>query len=165
MPRLKIYLIVLCAVILLVPTVSWSLQKGTQLPELLGHNLNGDKINISEFRGKPILLKVGTTWCPTCGQQSREITKLRDFISANNISYVEVFIQETADNVQNYFDNSDYLRPDNIILDQGNIARALNIYLIPRLILVDKNFKIFRDGDPLMSGALKTQLTKMLTEK
>lgn len=165
MPRLKIYLIVLFAVVLLAPTASWSLQKGTQFPELSGHNLNGDKISLSQFKGKPILLKIGTTWCPTCGQQSREITKLGNFISDNNISYVEIFIQETADKVQNYFDNSDYLRPDSIILDQGNITRALNIYLIPRLILVDRNFKVFRDGNPLMSGSLKSQLKKMLTEK
>jgi thiol-disulfide isomerase/thioredoxin len=165
MPRLKTYLIVLFAAVLLVPTVSWSLQKGTQLPELSGHNLNGDKISLNQLEGKPILLKVGTTWCPTCGQQSREITKLRNFISDNNISYVEVFIQETADNVQNYFDNNDYLRPDSIIIDQGDIARALNIYLIPRLILVDRNLKIFRDGDPLLADALKVQLKKMLTVK
>lgn len=165
MPRLKIYFAALFVAALLLPASAWSLQKGSQLPELYGQNLNGDTVSLDQFKGKPILLKVGTTWCPTCGQQSREITKLRKFLNDNQIVYVDVFVQETADNVQQYFDNESYLRPDSIILDQGNIARALNIYLIPRLILVDKDFKIFRDGDPLMAGSLKSQLQKMLTGK
>jgi hypothetical protein len=49
-------------------------------------------------------------------------------------------------------------------MDQGKIASALNIYLIPRLILIDKNLRVYRDSDPLPRSLLKQELQKMVEE-
>lgn len=162
MPGLKIYLILLFFALLFLPAPGWSLQTGTQLPQLSGADLSGDLIELNQLKGQPLLLKVGTTWCPTCTQQSREITRLAKFLRANHIQFIDIFIQEPADTVERYFESSDYLRPDRIILDSGTIGRALSIYLVPRLILVDKNFNVNRDGGPLMAEELKELLKKML---
>ena len=164
MPGLKTYLTLLCLALVFTAVPGWSLQNGTQLPELSGTSLSGDLIELNQLKGQPLLLKVGTTWCPTCSQQSHEITHLTDFLRANNIQFIDIFIQEPADTVERYFKQSDYLHPDSVILDSGTIGRALNIYLVPRLILVDKNFTIVRDGGPLMADDLKELLEKMLAD-
>lgn len=164
MPSLKFVTAVLLIAILSVPSAVFALKKGEQFPTLSGTTLEGDKFNFSSLEGQPILLKVGTTWCPTCGQQSKEIDQLRGFMAENGIQFVEVFIQEKNKRVRKYFSKKGIQLPDTVIIDNGEIARALNIYLIPRVLLIDKYFQIYRDGDPLRSDVLKQELLKMLME-
>ena len=83
----------------------------------------------------------------------------------NNIKLVEVFIQESASTVNSYLARENHRKPDVIILDNGDIGKALGIYQIPRIILLDSNLKVFSDGGPMLSTALKQKLLKMLAEK
>jgi thiol-disulfide isomerase/thioredoxin len=165
MPRLKFITIVLLLTLLSIPSVVLAFKAGDPLPGLTGTTLEGSEFSISSLKGRPILLKVGTTWCPTCGQQSQEIDKLRGFMTANDIQFVEVFVQENEKTVRKYFKQHGQQIPDVVLTDQGEIANALNIYLIPRVILIDKTLHIYRDGDPLPSSALQQEMQKMLTEK
>jgi len=165
MLKLKLATIFLLITLLHIPTVVFALQKGEPFPPLSGKTLTGENFNFSSLKGQPILLKLGTTWCPTCGQQSEEINQLHDFIVENEIKFVEVFIQESPKTVIKNFSKSGHHNPDVIIMDQGKIAGKLNIYLIPRIILIDKDFNIYRDGEPLPKEALKQELQNMLTEQ
>ncbi|MDX2479852.1 MAG: TlpA disulfide reductase family protein [Desulfuromusa sp.] len=165
MPKLKLLTTALLITILTIPSVVWALKTGDPFPSLSGTTLEGAEFSISSLKGQPIILKVGTTWCPTCGQQSKEIDKLRGFMTENEIQFVDVFIQENEKKVRKYFSGDGHQIPDVVIIDQGEIARALNIYLIPRVILIDKDFQVYRDSDPLPSDVLKQELEKMLIQK
>ena len=161
MPRLKSIVAVLVFLLSFLPHAALALEKGSDFPMVAGFTLEGERYPLRQLRGRPILLKVGTTWCPTCGQQTTEIGKLKNYLGESGIQYVEVFVQQQADTVNRYFDSKEH-RPDVILLDQGAIARALNIYLIPRLILIDRDFTVYRDGDPLYAEDLKKELQQML---
>ncbi|NOY13314.1 MAG: redoxin family protein, partial [Deltaproteobacteria bacterium] len=101
-------------------------------------------------------------WCGTCDEQSKTISELHDFLSENNIRSVEVFVQESTTRVQKYFAGKGYRRPDQILLDDGEIAKKLNVYVIPRLILVDENYRVYRDGGNLSNSGLREKLEQML---
>lgn len=164
MPGKRISLICLLALLLVLPTTGLALEKGESFPELSGRLLDGSDFSLDSLKGRPVLMKIGTTWCPTCGQQSREIAKIADFLKKNQIQYVEIFVQEPADKVRRYFKKNNYHQPDTIILDDGTIGRALNLYLIPRLLLIDVDFKVYRDGEPLMAAEVKKLLQNMLAD-
>lgn len=164
MLRLRFVVAILLTVLLSIPSAVFALKKGEPFPALSGITLTGETFNFNSLKGQPILLKVGTTWCPTCGQQSEEINKLHDYITENEIQFVEVFIQESPKTVIKMFSKNGHHNPDVIIMDKGKIASKLNIYLIPRIILIDSGFNVYRDGDPLPSDALKQELQKMLME-
>ena len=165
MPKTKVIIALLLLTLLSVPATVFALKKGETFPALSGTTLEGQEFSINSLKGQPILLKVGTTWCPTCIQQSQEINKLRGFLTKNNIKYIEVFVQESKSKVQKFLDRNGHQRPDVVILDQGAIAKDLSIYQIPRLIFINKNFTVYRDGAPLRSNALQHELLEMLTEK
>lgn len=138
------------------------LQKGTPLPELSGETLDGEQFSIDSMTDRPFILKIGTTWCGTCGAQSKAIDELRDFMDENDIGFVEVFIQESGKKVRKYFDKKGYQLPDQVILDHGTISKLLNVYLIPRVLLIDKHHKIYRDGDAVGKSELKKELQKLV---
>ena len=165
MPGFRCLMPVLLACLLWLPVSVQALQKGEFPPPLSGTTLDGQAFDLEHSRGRPILLKVGTTWCPSCGEQTEEINKIRAFIDQHDIAYIEVFVQESEKKVRSFFTRANHRPPEQVVLDQGAIARALNIYVIPRLILIDSGYRVFRDGDPLASTALKQELEQMLTEK
>jgi len=137
------------------------LQKGAVLPDLSGETLAGEPFNSSSLKDTKFVLKLGTTWCGTCGEQVKEIAQLRDFLQEKHIKYIDVFIQEDAETVGNYFQKQGLQLPDQTILDGGRIARQLNVYVIPRLLIVDKGLRVLRDGANLS----KAELKKLLSEE
>jgi len=139
-------------------------QKGELLPEVAGETIDGKQFSVASLKGKPILLKIGTTWCGTCGMQSKAINEIRDFMAENEVQFVEVFIQESAKKVNKYFTKKGFQLPDQTILDDGDISKRLNIYVIPRLILIDRDHKVYRDGDTISSKNLKKKLEQMLAK-
>ena len=165
MPKSKIIVTLLLLTLLSIPSAVFALKKGEPFPALSGTTLEGQTFSINSLKGQPVLLKLGTTWCPTCIQQSKEINKLRGFLAENDIKYIEVFVQESKQKVLKFLDKKNHQHPDVVILDQGAIANDLNVYLIPRLIIIDKDHIVYRDGDPLSSNALQHELLEMLTEK
>ena len=157
-------LLLFCLTFLLPQPAAALLQKGVSLPELSGESMTGEQFSSNQLQGQWFIIKVGTTWCGSCSRQSKEIDDLRSFLSGKNIRYIDIFIQESAKKAQRYFDRNGYKKPDIIILDNGKIARQLNVYPIPRLILVDKNMRVFRDGANMSGTELKAALQAMLAE-
>lgn len=153
-------------VVLIVPTMSvYALEKGAVFPALPGTTLEGEMFNIGQLEGQPILLTVGTTWCPSCKSQAREIDTLKALLADRGVKYVDVFLGESPEKVRNHLAKSKLHRPDVVLTDKRIISRALNVRMIPRLILIDKKFRVYRDGPPLSSRSLKQELLKMLAEK
>ena len=165
MLKLKFIIALLIIAVFSLPATGFALKKGDPFPPLSGTTLQGEPFDFTSLKGQPILLKLGTTWCPTCTQQSEIIDQLHNFITENKIKFVEVFIQETPRTVLKNFSKTGHHSPDVIIMDKGEIASKLNIYLIPRIVMIDKNFNIYRDGEPIAKEALKQELLKLIAQE
>ena len=164
MHHLKSIVAVLVFLLAFLPNAALALEKGSDFPMVAGFTLDGERYPLRQLRGQPILLKVGTTWCPTCKEQAQEVEKIRGFLRENDVHYVDVFIQQKAGAVKAHFSNHDQT-PDVILLDKGAIAQMLNVYLIPRLLLINSDFTVHRDGQPLFAEDLKSELQAMLDGK
>jgi len=151
--------------LLISPLSADALQKGDTFPELKGKTLDGNDFDLRTFKGEPIVLKIGTTWCAACGMQSKAINNISDYLKENKIHFVEVFLQESEKTVRKYFNKDGHELPETVILDEGEIHKSLNGYLIPRVILIDKNYKVYRDGDSISSEDMKKMLETMLANE
>ncbi len=146
-------------------TVAAQLQPGDNLPDLSGKTIDGDNFRLSSLKGEPIILKIGTTWCPSCRIQTKTINGMQEFLEQNNIHFVDVFIQENEKTVRKYFSTGSFTLPETIILDNGEFHKKLNVYVIPRVILIDKDFKVYLDGDTISEQSLKKHLQAILDKK
>lgn len=59
--------------------VDW---KETSLKDVL----TGEQFEISDFKGKPVLLESFAVWCPTCKRQQDEVKKLHEEIGMDAVS-------------------------------------------------------------------------------
>lgn len=164
MPKKTLLAIALTfAILALIPLSASALQKGDAFPELKGKTIEGTDFDLTAFKGESILLKIGTTWCGACRMQNKAISSISNYLKENKVHVVDVFLQESEKTVRKYFTNEGYELPETIVLDEGDIHKSLNVYLVPRVILIDKSYKVYRDGVEISSKNLKKRLEAMLT--
>ena len=65
---------------------------GSPAADFSAQTLGGQAFQLSALKGQPILLKIGTTWCPSCRTQAKTIDKVRPFLVENGVRLVDVFI-------------------------------------------------------------------------
>jgi thiol-disulfide isomerase/thioredoxin len=131
------------------------LERGSKAPDFEAAGLDGDDVRLSDFKGKVIVLKLGTTWCPDCIAQTGDILTAGEFLKENDVVVVDVFIQENRRSVSNYLKGKKFAMRFVPLLDDGQAHRAYQVYLIPRLVIIDQNFRIVYDGLRLNADKLR----------
>lgn len=99
--------------------------------------LDGRRVRISEFRGKPAVINLWASWCPPC---RREMPALQDGQNANpDIHFVFANQGESADIITAYLAQED-LSLDNVMLDpHGALAQSIKSRGLPTTLFLDEN--------------------------
>ena len=114
-----------------------ALEAGEAAPDFSLQSITGEQVSLSDFKGRLVLLKLATTWCPTCKQLSAEISRAGDDLAANNVVFLDVFVRDSVATVEEYIAEMEYPMTFHALLDDGQVSDDYNVYLIPRLLLVD----------------------------
>jgi len=138
-----------------------AIEVGAAAPDFKLSTLDGKQVSLSDYKGEVIILKLATTWCPTCKQQSQEIQSAGNFLRDHSVRVVEVFLQDSEKMVDEYLKGEKYVMPFVALLDDGQALKAYNVYLIPRVLIIDKDFKVRRDGSLLTDRELIVEIEKI----
>ena len=145
MNRLRILLLV--SLLFLLPVLAGAVEVGTPAPGFTLQDLEGKRVSLTDFKGKVVLLKLATTWCPSCSQLSRELAVIGDFLKEKDVVLLEVFLQDTPEMITRYFAGKSFPMVHHILIDDDMQAyKGYNIYLIPRLLVVDREQRVRYDN-------------------
>lgn len=152
----RLFLLVLVALLLVSSPAMALLEYGEKAPGFELKGLDGKPVRLSDFAGKIVILKLSTTWCPTCNQQLQEISGIKPFLDQAGVVVIDVYLQDTEEMVRQHQPNLP--RPANYypLLDDGRVRDSYAVYLIPRLLIIDGHQTVRRDGS-LMTGNDITQ--------
>lgn len=119
---------------------------------------DGQKVSLSDFQGKKVVLMLGTTWCPGCRDQSRELKKLDPFFTETGIAVFKVFLDDPVDEVKDY--ERQYPMKSQVVVLLGNqkMIRDYNVYAIPRLIILSSEHKVLSDTGGMNADQIKAQI-------
>lgn len=133
--------------LLSVPAVALAVEVGQPAPAFTAKTLDDQSVSLADFKGKVVLLKLATTWCPSCGQLSRELAAIGDFLKEKDVVLVEVFLQDSPEMIGSYLKGKSFPMSHRVLIDDDMQAyRGYNIYLIPRLLVVDREQKVRYDN-------------------
>jgi len=144
MTRFRLLLLVL--LLLLLPVLAGAIEVGKPAPGFTLQTLDGKSVSLADFKGKVVILKLATTWCPSCGQLSGELAVIGDFLKEQEVVLVEVFLQDSPEMVARYFEGKSFPMVHQALLDDMQVYRAYSVYLIPRLLVVDREQKVRYDN-------------------
>ena len=142
-----------------------ALELGAPAPDFTLPGLDGQSFKLSDLRGQIVLLKLATTWCPACAQQSQELMRAEGVLQKHGVTVVEVFLQDSADMVKGYLQQHRSAGESRVLLDDDRVRRAYNVYLIPRTLVIDREFRVRRDGNLLTEQELSKLLAKIDSER
>lgn len=137
------------------------LQVGSEAPDFKLSDLDGNKVKLSDFKGQIIILQLGTTWCPDCVGQSADLLKMGPLLKEQGVVMVDVFIQENRRSVSKFLKDKDFVMPMVPLLDDGQAHRAYQVYLIPRLVIIDQQFRIAHDGLRLKAADVQEKIAAL----
>lgn len=114
------------------------------LPEFSFPDLSGKEHNISEWKGKIMVINFWATWCPSCKEEIPDFIALQKDYADKGLQIIGLSIEE-PEPVGEYLDNVKINYPVLIAGDQGMLlSRQLGNFLegIPFTLIVDRQGQI-----------------------
>lgn len=165
MKKFQLSILLLLLSLLILPTTSRALELGKAPPDFTLKTLDGKEVRLSDFKGRVIVLKLATTWCPTCQQQTGEFVQAGAFLNENNVQVIEVFLQDTPEMVKEFMKGKSEDVPLLPLIDDGTVHKRYNVYLIPRVLVIGPDFILRRDGSVISAYDLKLSIQALLDKK
>lgn len=123
-------------------------------PEFQLSSLSGRNVALSDFKGRPVILFIWSTWCPYCVRELAYLEKVYPDIKKNGVELLAIDSGEPRERVARYLSGKNIGFP--VLLDtDSRVSYAYNVIGIPTLILVDDQGKIKFQGHGLPEDYLK----------
>ncbi len=124
-------------------------------PSFTGTNLQGQTVDLKQYRGKPVLLHFWASWCPMCDLEQDSISALH-----NDWQVVTVAFQSgEVDDVKRYVKRENIEQWTTIVDQDGKLAAQYGIHVVPTTYILDGKGNIrFREVGLTSSWGLKARL-------
>jgi peroxiredoxin len=121
--------------------VGSGLSPGNRALEFSAMDLEGTQINLSEYRGKVVLLDFWATWCPGCVIQMPHLKSLYDKYHGDGFEIIGISADTDLQVLKEYVRRAGIQWPQ--ILDparkETRIAELYRAYLLPTTYLIDRD--------------------------
>ena len=121
------------------------LKPGTQAPDFALQDINGKTFNLSDFRGRKVVLVFWASWCPDCRAEVPELKTMQASANPEKVAFVSVSFDRTLEALKTYVAEN-YL-PGVQLFDpsgkkESKVAADYGVKWIPSLYLLDEQGKV-----------------------
>ena len=119
-----------------------ALEIGDRAPEFSLRDINGKTVNLSDFKGKAVILNFFASWCPPCRQEVPDFIELERSYGDKGFAMVGIALV-TAKDAKDFSDKYGINYP--VLVDDGRVSSIYGpIRSIPTTFVLDKNGKIVK---------------------
>ena len=143
-------------------------QAGFLAPAFALTDLSGQSVNLSDYRGKIVILNFWASWCPPCRAEMPAIQQMYQSYQGQGLIVlaVDASNQDTPGAMQTFLRSFEHSFP--ILLDStGEVNRLYAISSLPTTFFIGRDGTI-RDlviGGPLTIAGLSTRIKALFQEK
>jgi peroxiredoxin len=140
----------------------------TTAPNFSWKDNSGSLINLSDLKGKVVLLDFWATWCGPCRETIPHVEAIYEKYLAKGVEVLGINLDDTSklDSVKQFI--KDNGMKYQVINDaSGTVSQQYGVTSIPRFFIVDKNGyidKMIIGYDPNMEIVISTEIDKLLKE-
>lgn len=104
-------------------------------------DMNGNKVSLSDYKGKTIFLNFWASWCGPCKFEMPFIEQLYLDNKDPDLVIISVNLQESKSVVSNFMTEEKFTFP--VWLDlKGDVSALYGVSGIPLSLMIDKDFKV-----------------------
>ena len=127
--------------------------------------LSGGSVQLSELRGKIVLIDFWSSWCPPCRTEASALTTAYEQYQELGVEFVGVAIWDSEKSVKRFIDDYQVSYPNGID-SSGSIAIDYGLTGIPEKYLIDKNGIVRKKFiGPVEENQLQRILMELILEK
>jgi thiol-disulfide isomerase/thioredoxin len=118
------------------------IQVGDAPPDYLGKNAEGVKINVSDLRGKVVVISFFATWCGPCRNEVPILAKIQKAAGRDKLVIVAIDFKEDSDvvrKVRRIFKDYDITFTHD---SSGAIGAKFGVSSIPHMVIVGADGKV-----------------------
>ena len=101
---------------------------------------SGETIDLTQYRGKPVIVNFWATWCRPCWDEHPVLTA-QSQMYGNQVQFVGVVFQDEESKIQGFLRERGWAYPT-LIDDKGKTAIAYGVGGVPETFFLDSNGKI-----------------------
>jgi thiol-disulfide isomerase/thioredoxin len=131
-----------------------ALAVGSDPHDELGKDMNGEKIRLSDYRGKVVIVSFWASWCEPCKKELPVLAGVARRVGPEHMKIIAI----------NFHDDNERFRavvkilkeyPITMLRDaSGRAARSYDVRAIPRMIVIGRDGKVASDRTGYGEGSL-----------
>ena len=125
---------------------------------IVGQNLDSEKLDLADLKGKVVLVDFWGTWCGPCVQELGPLKKIYEALQPHGFEVLGVAVDEPAE-LKRFFEKKP-LPWNNIVDSKGKIADRLGVQAFPTVLLVNRQGEHIASN--LFGGELLDRVIKEL---
>ncbi|PLX91246.1 MAG: thioredoxin [Desulfuromonas sp.] len=127
---------------LLLCTSSFAIQENQKAPDFTLEDLQGQKVSLSDFKGKIVMVNFWATWCPPCIEEMPSMEKLSRRFSDEDFVLLAINVEENSRTiVENFLKKNPYTFP--VLLDQdAKVQQLYGAYRFPETVIINRHGEI-----------------------
>nr|NIQ98518.1 TlpA family protein disulfide reductase [Desulfuromonadales bacterium] len=118
-------------------------------------------VRLSDYQGRFVLLKLGSTQCPSCLEQIETIQDLGEFLKKKDIVFLDIFLRDSEEMIRETMKGEKFPMTSEILVGDIDVYKAYRVFLIPRLLLIDPSGKVVRDGSIWPAYKMKQRIQEL----
>ncbi len=116
-------------------------QTNDMAPDFTLKDVYGQAVTLSQYRGRPIFLVFGTTWCPNCKSELPQMKSIYEKYRGKGLIMFGVDIMESQQKVLSFARSRKINFP--MLLDsEGQVADSYGVVGVPAKVLIDQKGRI-----------------------
>lgn len=110
---------------------------GKPAPDFEARTIDGEKVSLAGFRGKPLWITFGASWCQPCRAENPDIEAAFERYRSQGLQILAIYIQDDAPTIADYAERGGLTFP---FFDDSDsrIASSYRIVGIPSHFFVDR---------------------------
>ncbi|HUW25126.1 MAG TPA: TlpA disulfide reductase family protein [Gallionella sp.] len=123
---------------------------------------DGGNFQLSNYRGKVIVINFFASWCVSCGEETPVVEKVAHEYSPQTVVFLAIAVDDTEKRAKAFMKKTGLTIPAG--LDKtGKIKEAYGLYGMPTTFFIDKNGKIsYLHAGVVTEDLLKHEIDKLL---
>jgi len=122
---------------------------------------SGEAVDLSRYRGKPVVLNFWATWCHPCWDEHPVLTENAQMMG-DRVQFVGVVFQDDEKKITDFLQQRGWAYPT-LVDDRGKTAIAYGVGGVPETFFLDKHGTIVAKFDgPMSTEILQENLQKAM---